>query len=80
MIKLIRDREDKPKGFGYVEFDDVEGLKEALAKSGNVSSLLLIAQAHEINKIFSLSKIVLSESVWLHHNVRIHKTFTKNAH
>ncbi|KAJ7454869.1 hypothetical protein FB451DRAFT_1279656 [Mycena latifolia] len=33
-IKIIKDREDKPKGFGYVEFDDLDSLKEALAKSG----------------------------------------------
>jgi RNA recognition motif-containing protein len=35
--KIIRDREDKPKGFGYVEFEDLDGLKEGLAKSGSVS-------------------------------------------
>jgi len=34
-VKIIRDREDKPKGFGYVEFEDLEGLKEAIAKSGS---------------------------------------------
>ncbi|KIM27478.1 hypothetical protein M408DRAFT_329937 [Serendipita vermifera MAFF 305830] len=28
--KIIRDREDKPKGFGYVEFTTVDGLKNAL--------------------------------------------------
>ncbi|KAF8736570.1 hypothetical protein AX14_014310 [Amanita brunnescens Koide BX004] len=33
--KIIRDREDKPKGFGYVEFEDLDGLKEGLAKSGS---------------------------------------------
>ncbi|KAF5367154.1 hypothetical protein D9758_004064 [Tetrapyrgos nigripes] len=33
-VKIIKDRDDKPKGFGYVEFEDVEGLKEALTKSG----------------------------------------------
>ncbi|KAL5485734.1 TIF3 [Sanghuangporus weigelae] len=32
--KIIRDRDDKPKGFGYVEFHTVEGLREALAKNG----------------------------------------------
>jgi translation initiation factor 4B len=36
-IKIIKDREDKPKGFGYVEFAELDGLKDALAKSGNVS-------------------------------------------
>ncbi|KAF8224148.1 hypothetical protein L208DRAFT_1425858 [Tricholoma matsutake] len=34
-VKIIRDREDKPKGFGYIEFEDLEGLKEAIAKSGS---------------------------------------------
>ncbi|KAJ3413077.1 26S proteasome non-ATPase regulatory subunit [Chytridiales sp. JEL 0842] len=33
-IRLIKDIEDKPKGFGYVEFDDVESLKAAVAMSG----------------------------------------------
>ena len=37
-VKIIRDREDKPKGFGYIEFEDVEGLKEAIAKSGSVTT------------------------------------------
>ncbi|KAH9902549.1 hypothetical protein C8Q73DRAFT_670783 [Cubamyces lactineus] len=34
-VKIIKDRDDKPKGFGYVEFSDLEGLKEALTKTGN---------------------------------------------
>ncbi|KAJ6612237.1 hypothetical protein B0H10DRAFT_2052776 [Mycena sp. CBHHK59/15] len=34
-IKIIKDREEKPKGFGYIEFDDLDSLKEALAKSGS---------------------------------------------
>ncbi|KAF9267650.1 hypothetical protein L218DRAFT_954843 [Marasmius fiardii PR-910] len=34
-VKIIRDRDDKPKGFGYVEFEDLEGLKDAIAKSGS---------------------------------------------
>ncbi|KAH8825121.1 hypothetical protein DL96DRAFT_1612005 [Flagelloscypha sp. PMI_526] len=33
-VKIIRDRDDKPKGFGYVEFADLDGLKEGLSKSG----------------------------------------------
>lgn len=32
--KIIRDREEKPKGFGYVEFFTVDGLKDALTKNG----------------------------------------------
>ncbi|KAI0084105.1 hypothetical protein BDY19DRAFT_973829 [Irpex rosettiformis] len=37
-VKIIKDRDDKPKGFGYVEFADLEGLKQGLAKSGIVST------------------------------------------
>ncbi|GAB1521835.1 Eukaryotic translation initiation factor 4B [Rhizoctonia solani] len=33
-IKVIRDRDDKPKGFGYVEFETLDGLKSGLSKSG----------------------------------------------
>ena len=32
--KIIRDRDDKPKGFGYVEFTTLDGLKKALEKDG----------------------------------------------
>ncbi|KAG2071795.1 RNA-binding domain-containing protein [Suillus decipiens] len=34
-IKIIKDRDDKPKGFGYVEFVELDGLKDALAKTGS---------------------------------------------
>jgi RNA recognition motif-containing protein len=34
-IKIIKDRDDKPKGFGYIEFTKLEDLKDALAKSGS---------------------------------------------
>ena len=33
-IKIIKDREDRPKGFGYIEFATLDGLKDALARSG----------------------------------------------
>lgn len=33
-VKVIRDRDGKAKGFGYIEFEDLDGLKEALARSG----------------------------------------------
>lgn len=34
-VRLIEDRElQRPKGFGYVEFATVEGLKQALALDG----------------------------------------------
>ncbi len=32
--KLIRDMDQKPKGFGYVEFKTLDGLKDALGRSG----------------------------------------------
>lgn len=34
-VKIIRDRDDKPKGFGYIEFVDLTALKDALAKTGS---------------------------------------------
>ncbi|OCH94894.1 hypothetical protein OBBRIDRAFT_788892 [Obba rivulosa] len=34
-VKIIKDRDDRPKGFGYIEFADLDGLKEALAKGGS---------------------------------------------
>ncbi|KAF8518479.1 hypothetical protein JB92DRAFT_2828750 [Gautieria morchelliformis] len=37
-VKIITDRDGKPKGFGYVEFVELEGLKDALAKSGGTLS------------------------------------------
>ncbi|KIJ66794.1 hypothetical protein HYDPIDRAFT_174153 [Hydnomerulius pinastri MD-312] len=34
-IKIIKDREDKPKGFGYIEFAELDALKDALSRTGN---------------------------------------------
>lgn len=35
-VRIVEDRmEHKPKGFGYVEFKTVDGLKTALSKSGS---------------------------------------------
>ncbi|EIW57790.1 uncharacterized protein TRAVEDRAFT_38170 [Trametes versicolor FP-101664 SS1] len=34
-VKIIKDRDEKPKGFGYVEFADLDALKDALAKTGS---------------------------------------------
>ncbi|RHZ83031.1 hypothetical protein Glove_100g12 [Diversispora epigaea] len=33
-IRILRDRDEKPKGFGYVEFEDLESLTSALDMSG----------------------------------------------
>ena len=35
-VKVIKDRDERPKGFGYIEFEDLEDLKDALARSGSV--------------------------------------------
>lgn len=35
-MKVIKDRDERPKGFGYVEFEELEDLKGALTKSGSV--------------------------------------------
>jgi hypothetical protein len=32
--KIIRDMDQKPKGFGYVEFKTLDGLKDGLARTG----------------------------------------------
>jgi len=40
-VKIIKDKDDKPKGFGYVEFEELEGLKYALTKTGSVGSPFL---------------------------------------
>ncbi|KIK94215.1 hypothetical protein PAXRUDRAFT_26003 [Paxillus rubicundulus Ve08.2h10] len=33
-VKIIKDRDDKPKGFGYIEFADPDALKDALSRTG----------------------------------------------
>ncbi|KAG0292376.1 hypothetical protein BGZ96_004180 [Linnemannia gamsii] len=33
-IRIMKDFEDKPKGFGYVEFDSLDSLKKALERNG----------------------------------------------
>ncbi|KAH0833155.1 hypothetical protein J3R83DRAFT_12181 [Lanmaoa asiatica] len=33
-IKIIKDRDDKPKGFGYIEFAELDALKDALSRTG----------------------------------------------
>ncbi|KAI0249847.1 hypothetical protein BJV78DRAFT_1223819 [Lactifluus subvellereus] len=33
-VKVIKDRDERPKGFGYVEFEELEDLKGALLKTG----------------------------------------------
>ena len=41
-VKIIKSKDEKPKGFGYIEFEDVAGLKDALLKSGSVRPPFLI--------------------------------------
>ncbi|CAO1622581.1 unnamed protein product [Jaminaea pallidilutea] len=33
-IRIVSDREGKPRGFGYIEFEELDGLKEALVRNG----------------------------------------------
>lgn len=39
-VKVIKDRDDRPKGFGYVEFEGLDDLKGALAQSGTVRTYI----------------------------------------
>ena len=41
-MKIIKSKDEKPKGFGYIEFEDVDGLKDALLKTGSVRLSFLI--------------------------------------
>ena len=41
-MKIIKSKDEKPKGFGYIEFEDVVGLKDALLKTGSVRCPFLI--------------------------------------
>jgi len=51
-VKVIKDRDERPKGFGYVEFEELEDLKGALTKSGSVRHT-------EFSSIFSVYLIRL---------------------
>ncbi|EIN04911.1 hypothetical protein PUNSTDRAFT_55250 [Punctularia strigosozonata HHB-11173 SS5] len=33
-VKIIKDRDDRPKGFGYIEFETLDGLKDGISRSG----------------------------------------------
>jgi RNA recognition motif-containing protein len=41
-VKIIKSKDEKPKGFGYIEFEDIDGLKDALLKTGSVRPPFLI--------------------------------------
>lgn len=56
-VKIITDRDGKPKGFGYVEFVELEGLKDALSKSGAVRQALE-SLLHRLIFFIRLSHIV----------------------
>ena len=50
-IKIIKDRDDRPKGFGYIEFATLDGLKDALARSGqNLASRIVRVSVAEPRK------------------------------
>lgn len=50
-MKIIKDRDEKPKGFGYVEFEELDGLKSALAKSGTVSGSLMSSGLRDLTQV-----------------------------
>ena len=45
-VKIIKSKDEKPKGFGYIEFEDVDGLKDALLKTGSVNPPFLILASY----------------------------------
>lgn len=56
-VRIIEDREmQRPKGFGYVEFADVEGLKKALTLDGQSYQGRIIRIKVADPRMFSLSR------------------------
>jgi len=49
-VKIIKSKDEKPKGFGYIEFEDVDGLKDALLKTGSVRPPFLSRQAADASR------------------------------
>ncbi len=41
-IRIIKDANEKPKGFGYVEFEDLQGLKDALMLNNEVYNWIFL--------------------------------------
>lgn len=56
-IKIIKDRDDKPKGFGYIEFAELDALKDALSRTGSVS---YPSSSEEIHLLTLLSESIRS--------------------
>jgi len=54
-VKIIKDKDEKPKGFGYIEFEELDGLKDALSKTGSVFPFfkLAVPVSYYIHKNFS---------------------------
>lgn len=63
-MKVIKDRDERPKGFGYVEFEGLDDLKGALAQSGTVRtfipSTLFAHQTHSTARFHSLCQAARS--------------------
>ena len=68
-IKIIKDRDEKPKGFGYVEFETLDGLKDALTRSGGVSGGTFLSDTlistDLLVTLFSNLLVACAASAWL---------------
>lgn len=72
-IKIIKDRDDRPKGFGYIEFSTLDGLKDALARSGqNFASRIIRISVAEPRKSV-LDQLTEAETQSREHSQRTHR-------
>lgn len=55
-VKIIKDRDDKPKGFGYIEFADLDALKDALTRTGAVGVMLDLGYCYSNHPLDTLRK------------------------
>ena len=61
-VKIIKDKDEKPKGFGYIEFEELEGLKDALSKTGSVFPYFFYTRIENNLLLFP------QEFFWAHHS------------
>lgn len=65
-VRIIEDREmQRPKGFGYVEFADIEGLKKALTLDGeSFNGRMIKIKIADPRKLLPLP--ILGDNQWAH--------------